>query len=152
MLSFLRQLLLNHKLNCCVVSAIPEKAINEGSLVSKGHLCDSISMKKYIKEKSIENVFQGLGKFSDFLNFIAYFYVDSCESVCELVGVQRCQGRTSDPLEMELQAGVSHLKWVLGTELCSPSKRSKQVCLDAEPSLQAHRACFSHKTLQTMWE
>lgn len=26
MLSFLRQLLLTHKLNCCVVSAIPEKA------------------------------------------------------------------------------------------------------------------------------
>lgn len=56
-------------------------AINEGSLVSKGHLCDSISMKKYIKEKSIENVFQGLGKFSDLKNFIAYFYVDTCESV-----------------------------------------------------------------------
>lgn len=41
----------------------------------------------------------------------------------------------SDPLELELQAVVSHMAWVLGTEPGS-SRKSSQSFLTTEPFLQ----------------
>lgn len=46
-----------------------------------------------------------------------YVRVCICVSVCEVsASAHGGQKRTSDPLEMELQANVSHPKWVLGKE------------------------------------
>lgn len=47
----------------------------------------------------------------------------------------------SDPLELELQAFVSHQMWGLGTELESSGRAT--VFLTIEPSL-APRECYGH--------
>jgi hypothetical protein len=45
-----------------------------------------------------------------------------CEYVHLCVATSEVQKRSSDPLEIELQVVVSHLTWVLGTELRSSGR------------------------------
>jgi hypothetical protein len=50
-----------------------------------------------------------------------------CSCMCLCGSEQICvrvltETRVSDPLKLEWQVGVSHLTWVLGTELWSPGR------------------------------
>lgn len=76
------------------------------------------------------------------LLYIFYFYVfvSMCTHVQVHVDAQRGQNRASDILELDLQAVVNCLQWVLETELwvCARTART----LVPQPSLQSQRECF----------
>lgn len=72
-----------------------------------------------------------LSYFEHFLRFLLCVCV--CTLECMSTGALRSQKRASRLLELELQEVVSHLKWVLGTELRSSAVGHG---LTTEPSLQ----------------
>lgn len=54
-----------------------------------------------------------------------------------------------NPLELELQAVMSHSAWVLGPEHMSSGRAA--IPLTTEPSLQPANECFKTKYVNTGW-
>lgn len=75
-------------------------------------------------------------------------YVYVCDASC--MWVPRGQKTAWDALELELQIAMSHLMWVLRTELRSSVRA--EILLITAPSLQPHRVLLCHSLLKCIFQ